>query len=188
MRFGLREAVFLLVLLGMPLAAWWFEFRDNNQRIQQIEDEIADDREKLRQLEQATQSVDDLGQEIERLTKAIEMFEEKLPAEEEVDVILRQITNVADRHDLDARSVRARKPVESARYSERPLEMVISGDFDGFYAFLLDLERLSRITRVPEMQLRKLRQKGDGQMEAKFILKIFFEPKAGDSDNNDRSA
>ncbi len=53
--------------------------------------------------------------------------------------------------------------------------MVISGDFPGFYAFMLDLERLSRITRVPEMKLEKLRNGKDGQMEAAFTLSIFFE-------------
>ena len=74
--------------------------------------------------------------------------------------------------------MRTDKPVTNARYTELPLKMVIVGDFDGYYSFLLDMERLSRITRIPEMKLEKLRKGEDGQMEAAFTLSIFFEPKA----------
>lgn len=177
MHFGMREGVFVAVLLGMPVAAWWFVFQPNNAQIAQARAEIVAKRQKLQELEAATIQVEDLGREIDKLTDAIEMFESKLPAEKEVEVILKEVWQLAARHTLKPRSVRTEKPIQSARYSELPLKMVILGDFKGFYSFLLDLERLSRITRVPEMSLEKLTQGEDGQMEATFTLSIFFEPR-----------
>ena len=176
MRFRLREMVFVLVLLGMPVAAWWFVFAPHNEQIAQARAEIRAKRQKLQKLEDATAHIEDLGREIDKLTEAIGMFEAKLPAEKEVEVILKEVWQLASRHKLKPRSVHTEKPIEAERYFELPLKMVIVGDFDGFYSFLLDLERLSRITRIPEMSLEKLKRGEDGQMEATFTLSIFFEP------------
>lgn len=179
MRFGFRELLFILVLIAMPVASWWFVFKPKNEHISAAEREMLAKQQKLQQLQLATKQIENLGEEIDKLTKAIELFEAKLPAEKEVEVILKEVWQVAAKHELKPRSVRADKPIKAARYSELPLKMVIAGDFDGFYAFLLDLEKLSRITRVPDMVLDKLEKGDDGQMEATFTLSIFFEPQAG---------
>lgn len=176
MRFGIREVVFLLVLLAMPVAAWYWVFLPENQKIAEARREIIAKQAKLRQLEAATRQIADLSAEIDKLTEAIDVFEAKLPAEKEVEVILKEVWQLADKHGLKPRSVRTDKPIKSARYSELPLKMVIVGDFDGYYQFLLDLERLSRITRVHQMTLKKLKDADEGQMEASFTLSIFFEP------------
>jgi len=57
---------------------------------------------------------------------------------------------------------------------EQPLEMSISGDFDDFYSFLLKLEQLDRITRMPDVKIKKS-ETVDGTMEASFTLSIYFE-------------
>ena len=176
MRFGPRELLFILVLMAMPVASWWFVFKPKNEQITAAEREMVAKQQKLQQLQLATRHIDDLGREIDKLSEAIELFEAKLPAEKEVEVILKEVWQVAAKHQLKPRSVRADKPIKAARYSELPLKMVIMGDFDGFYAFLLDLEKLSRITRIPDMKLEKVKKGEDGQMEATFTLSIFFEP------------
>lgn len=190
MRFGTRELLFVLVLLAMPVAGWWFVYKPANQQLAQARAEVLAKQAKLAQLATATRQMQDLGEEIDKLTKAVQVFEAKLPEEREVEVILKQVWQLAVKHGLKPRSVRADKTTKSARYTELPLKMVIAGDFDGFYSFLLDLERLSRITRIPQMQLvrmniERLRQQAraakepenfrDGAMEATFTLSIFFE-------------
>lgn len=183
MRLGLREFVFFLVLMGLLTAYWWFVANPMSVQIAAGNQEIIAKQQKLQQLEAATTQIDDLGQEIARLTQAIQVFEAKLPEEKEVEVVLREVWQLAVKHGLKPRSVRADKPVKSPRHSELPLKMVIAGNFDGFYSFLLDLERLSRITRIPQMQLTKINRDSaqgkdlkEGAMEATFTLSIFFEP------------
>lgn len=183
MRFGTRELLFVLLLLAMPGAAWWFVFQPANEQIATAREEIQAKQQKLDQLELATEQIDDLGSEIDRLSEAVDMFENKLPAQKEVEVVLKDVWELAARHGLKPSSVRAERPVQSTRYSELPLRMVITGDFEGFYSFLLDLESLSRITRIPEMKLSRKAAKTeeeDGQMEASFTLNIFFEPRNPD--------
>jgi len=174
MRFGFREIVFIVVLLGLPVAAYFFVFEPVNGQIDQVRKENATKQAKLDKLEVA-RHIEDLGNEIEKLDQAIAMFEAKLPAEKEVEVILREVWQLATERGLRPRSVRTGKPVRSVMYNELPIKMEIIGDFDGFYAFLLDLERLDRITRVPDVKLEKLRDT-EGHMQASFTLSIFFEP------------
>jgi hypothetical protein len=58
--------------------------------------------------------------------------------------------------------------------------MNLSGDFAGFYEFMLQLERLPRLTRVQNMTLDKINGQ-EGAMEAKLLLSIFFEPETGNA-------
>lgn len=178
MRFGTRELLFVLLLIAMPAAGWWFVFAPANEQIENARTEIRAKQEKLDKLELATQQLDDLGAEIDRLAESVELFEAKLPAHKEVEVVLKDVWQLAARHDLKPSSVRADRTVRSNHYSELPLRMNIMGDFDGFYSFLLDLERLDRITRIPEMKLSRKAGESDGEMEATFTLHIFFEPRA----------
>ena len=179
MQFGGRQLIFLLLLLAMPVAAYYFVFEPRNRQITEAWDEITKKRVKLKQLEYATRDITDLGLEIDRLTVAIARFEQKLPAEQEVDVILRQVWELAMRHDLQPNRFEPVEPVATADYSELPISMVIEGDFDGFYGFLLELEKLPRYTRMRKMKLKKIKQDSLGQMTAEVVLSIFFEKSAG---------
>jgi type IV pilus assembly protein PilO len=176
MRFGLRELVFLCVLLGLPVAAYFFVFAPSNKQIDQVRLENAAKQAKLEQL-QVARHIEDLGQEIEKLAAAIDMFEAKLPAAKEVDVILQEVWQVATQRGLRSKSVRPDLHIQSPAYNELPIKMKMMGDFKGFYGFLLDLEKLPRLTRIHDMKLKRLKDT-DGHIEAAFTLSIYFEPQA----------
>lgn len=174
MRFGLRELIFLAVLLAMPVAAYIFVFQPRNAQIAEAMEEIERKRSKLHQLEAATQSLESLSVEIEKLSDAIEMFERKLPAQQEVDVILKDVWELAATQNLAPKRIRTDQITATAQYAELPITMEIHGDFNGFYEFLLELEKLPRITRLPSMTLEKMRDQ-EGAMKANIVLNIFFE-------------
>ena len=176
MRFGFRELVFLMVLLAMPVAAYFFVFEPRNEQIADAKEEIRAKRAKLAQLESATQNLESLNTEIDKLSRAISMFEQKLPAQQEVEVILKDVWELASKHQLTPKSVRTDKITATAKYAELPIKMQINGDFDGFYEFLLSLEKLPRVTRLPSMKLEKSKET-EGNMEAEIVLSIFFEGK-----------
>jgi type IV pilus assembly protein PilO len=174
MQFGLREAAFVLLLLAMPVASYFLVFQPRTTQIAEARAEISSKQVKLKQLEAATKSIDDLGEEIDELRQAIELFEKKLPAQRDVEVVLRDVWRLAAENDLTPKSVRTDKIVDSAQYAELPIKMTIIGNFSGFYTFLQELEKLPRITRTPSMKLEKLDDE-DGEMQADMVLSIFFE-------------
>ena len=174
MRFGFREFVFVVLLLAMPVASYFFVFQPRSARDAEALAEIRKKQQKLDQLEAATKNMLDLGEEIDKLSEAIAVFEQKLPEQREVEVILEEVWKLAAAHSLKPKSVRTDKIAGTAHYAELPIKMEIIGDFDGFYSFLLSLEKLPRITRMPEMKLKKIEGE-EGKMTADITLSIFFE-------------
>jgi type IV pilus assembly protein PilO len=179
MKFGMRELLFLCVLLGM--IGWTYaDFMKKETERKDLEADTVQIRTELVQLKTATAGIEDLGRKIDDLQKAIDFFESKLPQEKEMDKILTEVTQMADANALTTRTVKTLKSERTANYSEQPIQMSISGDFNGFYSFLLQLEKLARITRVTQMQLQKI-DEHDGQMQAQMTLSIFFEPDNGNT-------
>lgn len=178
MRLGIRELVFVALMVGMLACTWLFVFRPDGEKRAAIEQEMASKRKALTDLRASTAGIKDLEQKIEELQKAIHFFEDKLPKQKQVDSILDGVTTQARQHRLNTRTFKPLKIENYANYSEQPIQMTLSGDFKGFYAFLLDMERLSRIVRIHSMKLTKMSSK-DGDMEADLTISIFFERDAG---------
>ena len=96
---------------------------------------------------------------IDELSSAIKFFEQKLPQEKDVGDILQQVWDMAKTNSLQSKTVKPDKAETGPNYSELPIQMSLSGDFKGFYAFLQQLERMPRITRVTNMALSKITDK-----------------------------
>jgi type IV pilus assembly protein PilO len=129
---------------------------------------------KLSELQKATESAQDLSLQLQKVEEAIDVFESKLPPEQEIDTVLTDITVIAQKHGLASKTIRTLKSNVSQGYIEQPLEMELSGNFNSYYAFLLEVEKLDRITKIKELSLKKKSQY-EGQTEAKFVISIFFQ-------------
>ena len=92
-----------------------------------------------------------------------------------MDKILKEVWQMAEANSLTTRTVKTQKSERGPSYSEQPITMTLAGDFTGFYSFLLQLEKLPRITRLTQMKLEKINER-DGEMTAQLTLSIFFEP------------
>jgi len=181
-KFGIREIVSAVVLAAIPVGAWWFVFRPNKARSQQMMAEIESRQAKLQQLNKATATIGDLKTEIASLEAAIRFFRSKLPSEKEMDKVLREVWRLAEANQLTTKSIRTLQPSAeklltdpTGPYAEQPISMKLEGPFRGFYGFLLALEAQPRIMRLREMKLEKLAKAGEGQVRAECEVSVFFE-------------
>ncbi|MCC6659916.1 MAG: type 4a pilus biogenesis protein PilO [Phycisphaerales bacterium] len=175
LRFGIREFILLGVLLALPLAAYWLVFRPQNAEIAQARQEIEHKRELLDKLKQTTAQNASLEKANEEIRSSITAIEARLPSNKEVDAVVRQVSDLAVQAGLDSPAIESDKPVEASMYMEQPLKMKMTGNFNGFYDFLVKLEQLPRITRVPDLHLTRSTDT-DGFMKADFVLSIYFQP------------
>ncbi|MFI4883426.1 MAG: type 4a pilus biogenesis protein PilO [Phycisphaerales bacterium JB064] len=174
MKFGIREFILLLVLFAVPLASYWFVFRPQNSQIERAREEISLRREKLEKLQQESARRGTLEAATSQIAERIESIEARLPTNKELADVVRQVSELAVQSGLQQPSIVTEKPVKASLYMEQPLKIETSGDFRGFYKFLLELERLDRITRMPDMTVRRS-DKVDGHMVAEFTLSIYFQ-------------
>jgi len=184
MRFGMRELVFLIVLLAVPVASYMYVFAPRNSEIFAAREEIQVKQARLDTLAEMVSKIDDLEAQIERGRESVQLIEAKLPSEQDVEGILEQVWQTAKRNKLTILSVKSLKPVPAAAYMEQPLKINIQGEFDGYYQFLLDMENMPRITRIHQANLKRADMKkgpvdedlDPGVMLAEFTLSIYFKP------------
>ena len=174
MKIGFREIIFLSIMAGLLVVAFLF-FRKNDGKRQDLLVDIRREQSALTNLRTATAGIADLGKRLDELQQAITFFESKLPQEKEMDKILTEISQRAAANNLQTKKVQTMRSERSANFSEQPIQLGLSGEFNGFYSFLLQLEKLPRLTRITDMKLEKISDR-DGDMNAQLTLSIFFEP------------
>lgn len=183
MKLGLREAVFVVLLMAIPVVAWWSIFRPQAEVDRRTMQQIEAKRQSVAQLNATTAMIGDMESEIAALERGIVALESKLPGEMEIDKVLREITRLAERNQLatpEFRVARERmgQPAfadPDAPHVEQPIKLKLTGDYRGFYAFLLSMEAQDRIMRIRDMTLKRPERMQEGFVEADLELAVFFE-------------
>jgi type IV pilus assembly protein PilO len=175
MKSGVGQLLFTVLMLGLLAASYFFVFQPASAKRAARQAEIAEKRKVLADLRLATAGVKDWEDKLKELGEAIKFFESKLPQEKEVDKLLKSVWQLAEANHLQTKTIKTLRSERFAGYSEQPIQVSLSGEFKpGFYSFLLQLEKLARITRIGQMKLEKINAR-DGEMQAQVTLSIFFE-------------
>ena len=174
---GFRKAVFFVLLVGAAIVGYQYMIRPANRDLAKAKQELEVKMAKLSEFERATAKAEDLTRQLEQLDDAVKFFESKLPPTSEIHKVLEQVTVIAQKQGLKPKTIRTLKQKDNSGYVEQPLKMELEGDFTAFYSFLLELERLPRITKIRELSLDK-QMDNEGQVSADFIVSIFFQDKA----------
>lgn len=181
MKFGIREIIFLALLVAIPAAAWWFAFRPARIRNERMTEQIQAQRARLADLNRATATIGDMEAEIGDLKEAISYFGAKLPSEREMDQVLRELWRLAEANDLTTKSIRpiyekgaSRLTEPTGPYAEQPISMTFEGPFKGLYGFLLAMERQPRIMRLLDVTIQKT-QDEQGHVRTTCLMSVFFE-------------
>lgn len=181
MKIGVREIIFIVLLMGIPVGAYLVVFRPQNQANAQMLSQIQQKQTMLQELTRATATMGDLRQEIDSLAGAVTFFQSKLPNEKEIDNVLKDVWRIASSNQLITKSIRTldrdkgKAAMQTEGPCEQPILMQLQGDYMGFYGFLQALENQERVMQIRSMQLTKLEDGPEGHMQAKFEMVIFFE-------------
>jgi type IV pilus assembly protein PilO len=175
---GIRKAIFFILLLGVSAAGYQYMVKPANQKLAEARQQVDAKRAKLADFEEATIEPDDLSQQLGQVEEAVRFFESKLPPTSEVHKVLEQVTVIVQKQGLEPKTIRTLPAKEDNNgYVEQPLKMELVGNFNAFYSFLLEIEKLPRIMKIRELKLEK-NKNGDGEIAADFIVSIFFQNKA----------
>jgi type IV pilus assembly protein PilO len=178
MNSAFRKAVFFILLVGIAVVGYQYMIRPANRNLAKAKQRVEAKLAKLSEFEKATAAAEDLTKQLQQLHDAVKFFESKLPPTSEIHKVLEQVTVIAQKQDLEPKTIRTLEKKENSGYIEQPLKMELTGDFKSFYSYLLELEQLPRIMKIRELDLDKQRQQ-EGQVSADFIVSIFFQDKTG---------
>lgn len=173
---GFKKGIFFILLVGLTSLAYAYMIKPANERFRRQRARVQSKLNRFRELEKAQEDARDLDKQLEQLQEAIELFEGKLPPQSQVHKVLEHVAIIAQKQGLKTKAIRTMKQKDCNGYIEQPLKMQLYGDFYAYYAFLLELERLPRITKVRELELKK-DPKDEGIVTAEFVVSIFFQNK-----------
>ncbi len=169
-----KKALFYLSLIGITVLSYQFMIRPANKALWEQQARIQSKSAKLAEFEKTTAAAYDLNNQLKQLQDAVKFFESKLPPTSEIYKVLEQLTVIAQRQGLQAKTIRTLASKTNSGYIEQPLKMELEGDFDSFYSFLLELEKLPRIVKVRSLELKKINDR-DGCVSADFTVSVFFQ-------------
>jgi type IV pilus assembly protein PilO len=176
---AIRQSVFFLVLLALPISSYFLVFKPQNVVIEKARKEIEMKESKLTKLREYTARASDLQRENDQIKAAIETIQSRLPSGKEMDNVLRQVSSIAAKAGLTVPNFKKSDKTQAAGLAfEQPTDIEMVGDFDGYYKFLLELEKLPRITRIPDLEIKR-DDKVNGEMKTKFVLSVYYEGDTG---------
>ena len=173
----LKKIIFFILLLALCYVAYMYMIKPAKLELVTQKQKVIEKMAKLEELKRATATADDLNKQLIRVEEAIRLFESRLPPKSQIHTVLENVTVIAQRHGLRPKTIRALKMKDNNGYIEQPLKMELHGNFTAYYSFLLELERLERITKIRKLSLRK-KSELEGQTEATFEMSIFFQNKS----------
>ncbi len=172
---GLRKFLFFLIVVGVTCLAYRYMIKPANKALSDQKSRLESKAAKLAELKQAVAAAKDLNEQLRMLQEAVEFFESKIPPTSQIHRVLEQVTVIAQKQGLEPKTIRTLAKKNNSGYIEQPLQMQLVGNFNSFYSFLLELERLPRIMKIRKLELKK-QKVGEGQIVADFIVSIFFQP------------
>lgn len=177
MDFSPRQMVIVATLMAVPIASFMLVFRPQNAEIKRAKDDIQAKRALLTSLREVTAQANDLSAATAQIQQTIAEVESRLPNNKELDSVLRDVAQIADRCGLRVpKFVKSAHTREAGTAKEQQLEIEVTGDFDGFYQFLLGIEQMPRITRLTDMNVQRVQEKGrDGLLRGSLKMSIYYQ-------------
>lgn len=173
----MRQLFFFVVVLAVPVASYFLLFKPQNEEIARARNEIELKESMLNKLRAATDRTADLEQANAEIEQGLHTMQARLPSSKEMDDVLRQVSSLATGNDLVIPEFRkSERPLPAGLAMEQPIDIKITGNFDGFYTFLTELEKMPRLTRIPNMKIKR-GDEFDGQLNAELVLSIYYENK-----------
>jgi type IV pilus assembly protein PilO len=174
MNSNFRKLVFFVLLAGLAIGGYQFMIKPANKVLAEAQEKVDSKMEQLMKFEEATAAAEDVNKQLEKLQEAIDFFESKLPPKSQIHEVLEQVTLTAQKQGLKPKTIRTLATKDNSGYVEQPLKMELEGNFSSFYSFLLEIEKLPRIMKFRELDLKK-KNSFEGDVSANFIVSIFFQ-------------
>jgi type IV pilus assembly protein PilO len=174
----MRKVIFFMALIGMAYLGWAYMIKPANAALSAKKIQLQKDLAKLNELQKEKANAENLSEQIQQMEQAIEFFENKLPHKSQIHQVLAQVTEIINRHNLKPKTNKTDKIKEHSGYVELPLKMELEGGFNSYYSFLLELEKLDRITKIRELTVKEEKDT-PGSVNAEFTMSIFFQQANG---------
>ncbi len=153
MRVGIRAIIFTALVCGILGGTYALVVEPHLHQRRQMRKEIASMTAAIESLTRTTGELEHMEEAVNRQDRALAFYQTQLPDAGDANKAIPEITEMAGANSLQTVSIRAGDPRPRGQYVSQPMELCVNGDFNGFYSFLQQLEKLPHTIRVPQMSI-----------------------------------
>ena len=144
-----------LIVAVILIAFVWFIWIPENSEISQLNGEMAGLNNEINIHRTKVRRLDELKKENMELQRQLAVLKEQLPPEAEVEILLKQVSELGGRTGLD---FKLWKPVEkkqspSGLYVEIPVNVEVAGGYHSLGVFFDKISKLPRIINVSNIKM-----------------------------------
>ena len=175
MRRHWRDIGLLALVAALPLTAWLAFFRPDQTRNAKTIEMIEARHARLNATAQVVRNIDALKEETARLSQAVRSFDDRLTTPGSVDVVLREVSQLAQACHVTTKDVRTLEVRQEGKDSIQPISVYLEGSFSGIHTFLRSLEKQQRVVRVRGLSLSAAPEDAGGTVQATLALAVYLQ-------------
>lgn len=166
-----RYLALFLLLATVPLATWAVAYQPINRAVANTAEEIRVQASRLATFPEIRDQHMEMRHMLGSLREASQVAFERIPETHNADEWLEAASRAAENFGLTVKSVTTSGTREEGSYSILPVDLSVSGSFEGVYGMIQSLEQLDRLGRVEQMTINR---HGENLVDARFIIHLLF--------------
>jgi Tfp pilus assembly protein PilO len=167
------QQVLVLILLFVAAVFYWLVFRPETGRLQNLVGRISQKERELTQAQTQALVLPQVQADINHLHATLADFK-KLPANPgDLGEFQIELAQLAKEDHLEGWSVSwPGTPKRDEQFYELPISLKFNGDFLDVYAFLRQMDDLSRLTRVKNLSVKG--DDSDGKVQVEVMMDLYY--------------
>lgn len=156
-----------------------FYFRPKNEELKELRVERIKVEKNVVRLRAKKDQLDIIEEELKLMSTTLNELEAIMPQKEEIDVILRQIQQLANDTRLNITKFVPKGEIVKDFYAEKPISIEITGNYHNLGIFFDRLSNFSRLFNIEDFSITSLRVQSEAStISAKLTANTYISPEA----------
>ena len=178
MRALMRESlVVLAVMAAMAGGVWFFLYRPQASRLEQLQTQIAAQKTVLQSDAQKASVVPDMIRQVREMMLRYKDLDRKVPERTELGGFLREISANLSDENLSNQLIEPGSPTREELFHTLPMIMKFRGSYLSLASFLKRIDGMERLARVHKLKIDSDPKSKDKDLDIEVQLSIYFTDK-----------
>jgi len=171
-----KEQKVALAIIGI-IGLYMFYTRayaPQGKQIKDLKTKIETNRNKIEDIKIKIRKLDQIEAEFEKLKGRLKEAEKKLPKSEELPSLIRKITDIGKKYNIEVDNLQIGSLLSRQYYQEHLYNFRIKADYHKIAQFFTDICQEERIMTVKDVRLTPVSSdKGISELEGTFVLVVY---------------
>jgi len=160
----LRSVVLGVVCVLTLILGYVFQLSDLTDQLNNLFDKLEKSKETFVDTQQKVSNLESYRKEVKVIEDELSKATEQLPQNSEQAGLLEDISQQASTSGLQFVAIKPKGQISKGFYQEGPMELTLSGEYDGLAEFSSNVANMSRIVTLHDFVIKKNNTTGKGSL------------------------